>query len=218
MAKQGSTPRIITKKHLARIERERRQTRLILAIVIAGVLIAVGLALYGYLKENVLQQREPVAEVNGVKITTGQWQERVRFQRAQMINIYNQYAFYQQSFGFDYSQQMGEVQMMLQQPEIVGQQALDQLRDEILIRQEAQKRGITVSREEIDALFQENLGFFPDGSPTPTITPTELAYPTLSSQQLTVYPPTATASPAPTFTPEAAATLDPSATATERSR
>jgi hypothetical protein len=116
MAKQGSTPKVITKKHMARLERERRQTRLIIGIAIAGILIVVGLILYGYLKENVFQLNEPVAEVNGEKIPTGKWQERVKFQRVQMVNVYNQYAFYQQSFGFDYSQQMQQVASMMQAP------------------------------------------------------------------------------------------------------
>src|SRR5215216_3742093 len=139
MAKQNS-PRVITKKHMARLERERRQVALIRGIALAGILIVAGLLAYGYLKLNVFQLNEPVAEVNGVTITTGEWQERVKFQRVQMINAYNQYAFYQQNFGFDYSQQMGEIQAQLQFPETIGQQALDQLRDEILIRQEAEKR------------------------------------------------------------------------------
>jgi parvulin-like peptidyl-prolyl isomerase len=208
MAKQSSsTPKVVTKKHLARQERERRQTRLILVIGTIGILAAVGLVVYGYLKLNVLQLRETVAEVNGEKITTGQWQNRVRFQRAQMINMYNQYAAYQQYFGADYSQQMQQIAAQLYTPETVGQQALDQLRDEILIRQEAEKRGITVTKEEIDNLFKENFGFFPDGTPTPTVTPTEFSYPTLTGQQLTLVPSTAT--PGPTSTPEPTATLDP---------
>lgn len=216
MAKQSSTPKVITKKHMARMERERRQTRLILAIAITGILIVVGLVAYGYLKVNVLQFREPVEEVNGVKITTGEWQERVKFQRVQMVNVYNQYAFYQQSFGFDYSQQMQQVQTMLQTPDTIGQQVLDQMRDEIIIRQEAEKRGITVSSEEVEKAIQENFSFFPNGTPTPTITPTELSYPTLTSQQLTLYPSTATPGPtsAPeTATPEVAATSTATAAA-----
>src|SRR5262245_44653233 len=149
MAKQSNTPRVISKKHIARLERERRQILWIRGIALAGILIVVGLLAYGYLKLNVLQLREPVAEVNGVKITTKDWQERVRFQRVQMINIYNQYSFYQQNFGVDYSQQMQQIVTNLGSPEVVGQQALDQMRDEIIIRQEAEKRGITVSAEEI---------------------------------------------------------------------
>jgi parvulin-like peptidyl-prolyl isomerase len=176
--------------------------------------VVLGLLGYGYLRINVLQLREPVADVNGVKITTGEWQERVRFQRAQLVNVYNQYLLYQQNFGFDYSQQLQEIQGMMALPETIGQQVLDQMRDEILIRQEAEKRGITVSPEEIENSFHENFGFFPDGSPTPTITPTEFSFPTLTSQQLTLYPATSTPTEAPTSTPEPIATIDPSMTAT----
>jgi parvulin-like peptidyl-prolyl isomerase len=216
MAKQGSTPKVITKKHRARLERERRQTRLIIGIAIAGILIVVGLISYGYLKENVFLLNEPVAEVNGEKITTGAWQERVKLQRVQLVNVYNQYAFYQQSFGFDYSQQMQQVASMMQSPDTIGQQVLDQMINEALIRQEAEKRGITVSDAEVEKSIQENFNFFPNGTPSPTVTPTEFSYPTFTSQQLTLYPSTAT--PGPTSIPEATATpensVTPTATAT----
>ena len=212
MAKQSNTPKIISKKHIARLERERRQIALIRWIAVAGILIVAGLLIYGYLKLNVLQFREPVAEVNGVKITTGEWQERVRFQRVQMLNIYNQYSFYQQNFGVDYSQQMQQIVANLQSPEVIGQQVLDQMTDEILIRQEAEKRGITVSGDEIEKSIQENFGFFPNGTPTPTVTPTDVSLPTLSSEQLTLYPSTSTPTEAPTSTVTPTATLDLSAT------
>ena len=208
MAKQPSTPRVVTKKHLARVERERRQTRLILGIAIAGIVAVLGLLGLGFLRYNI------VADVHGEKISAAQWQERVKFARVQLINIYNQYAFYQQSFGFDYSQQMQQVATQLQSPETVGQQVLDDMIGEILIRQEARRRGITVSPEEIETSIQENFNFFPGGTPTPTITPTEVILPTLSSQQLTLYPSTSTPTEAPTSTVEPTATPDRSATPT----
>jgi len=216
MAKQNS-PKNISKKHIARLERERRQIGLIRGIAIAGILIVVGLLAYGYLRLNVFALREPVAKVNGVTITTGEWQERVRFQRSQMLNMYNQYLSYQQ-FGMDVTQQLQQIQGTLDAPEILGQQVLDQMTDEILIRQEAEKRGISVSKEEVDAYFKETFGFLPDGTATPTITPTEFAFPTLSSEQLTIFPSTSTPTEAPTSTatptgtPDAATT--PTATAT----
>lgn len=216
MAKQN-TPKVITKKHIARLERERRQINLIRGIAIAGIIIVASLLAYGYLRLNVFAQREPVAKVNGVTITTGEWQERVRFQRAQMINMYNQYSVYQQ-FGMDASQQLQQIAGTLASPEILGQQVLDQMTDEIMIRQETEKRGITVSKEEIDAYFQETYGFFPDGTPTPTLTPTEFVFPTLSGEQLTIYPATSTPTEAatstvtPTGTPDRSVT--PTATAT----
>ena len=217
MAKQN-TPKVITKKHMARLERERRQIKLIRGIALAGIVIVVGLLAYGYLKLNVFALREPVAKVDGTTITTGEWQERVKFQRAQMINAYNQYSFYQQSFGFDYSQQLQQITATLSSPELLGQQVLDQMIDEILIRKEADKLGITVTDAEIDASIQENFGFFPNGTPTPTVTPTEVSFPTLTSQQLTLYPSTSTPGPAqtstvtPTSTPDLSATPESTAT------
>ena len=215
MAKQTpSTPKVVTKKHLARVERERRQTRLIIGISIGGILLAVGFLVYGYLKINVLAQREPVAVVNGVKITTEEWQERVRLQRVNLMNLYDQYSFYQQSFGLDVSQQLQQILSTLQNTDTLGQQVLDQMTDEILIRQEAQKLGITVSESELEKAIQESYNFFPNGTPTPTVTPTEFSTATMSSEQLTLYPNTATPTEAPTSTPEPSATPDLSTTAT----
>ncbi|HVF24600.1 MAG TPA: hypothetical protein VNA23_01850, partial [Anaerolineales bacterium] len=66
MAKPSSTPpRVVTKKHIARLERERRQVNLIRTIAVAGIVLVVLLLGYGYLNLNVLQLRKPVAEVNG---------------------------------------------------------------------------------------------------------------------------------------------------------
>lgn len=202
---------------MARLERERRQINLIRGVAIAGVLIVVGLLAYGYLRLNVFSLREPVAEVNGETIRTGEWQERVKFQRAQMLNTYNQYVFFQQNFGMDYSQQLQEISFTLSAPEMVGQQVLDRMIEEVLIRQEAESRGITVSAAEVETSIRENFDFFPDGTPTPTVTPTDVSFPTLTSQQLTLYPPTSTPTEVPTqtVTPTAtgdAATPEPTAT------
>ena len=219
MAKPSSTPKIVTKKHIARLERERRQVNLIRAIAIGGILIVVFLLVYGYLNLNVFQLRKPVAEVNGDIIMTGNWQERVRFQRVNLLNQLNLYQFYQQNFGMDTSQQQQEVSFYLQSPETLGQQVLDQMIDEALIRQEAEKRGISVSAEEVQNEIEGAYGFFPGGTPTPTITPTEFLTPTLSAEQLTIYPSTSTptepptSTPAPTNTPDRSVTKTPTATA-----
>ena len=217
MAKPGTTPKIVTKKHIARLERERQQVRLIRAIAIGGVVAVVLLLAYGYLNLNVFQLQKPVAEVNGEVITTREWQERVRFQRVNLLNLYNTYVFYQQSFGMDTTQQQQEVMFYLQTPEALGQQIVDQMIDEVLIRQEAEKRGITVSEEEIQKEIQNEYGFFPDGTPTPTTTPTEFLTPTLSAAQMTLLPPTSTPTEAPTSTVAPTSTPDRSVTQTPTS-
>jgi len=218
MAKQSNPPKIITKKHIARLERERRQVNIVRTVAIVTIAIVVLLLGYGFLDLNYLQLQKPVAEVNGDKITVKDWQERMQLQRVNLANMLQQYQFYQQNFGMDTSQQQQQIQLSLQNPETLGQQVIDQMVDEALIRQEAQKRGITVSQDEVEKSIQEAYRFFPNGTPTPTITPTPFEYPTLTSQQLTIYPATATPTeiltetPAPTSTPDRS--LTPTATAT----
>jgi parvulin-like peptidyl-prolyl isomerase len=128
----------------------------------------------------------------------------------------NLFQYYQQ-FGMDVSQQVQQVTMQLQSPDILGQQVLDQMIDEALIRQEAEKRGITVTDDEVEKAIQESNGFFSAGTPTPTITPTEFSTPTLSPDQLAIYPSTSTPTEVPTSTAVPTNTPDRSATATATS-
>jgi parvulin-like peptidyl-prolyl isomerase len=209
-------PRVQSKKHIARLERERRQVQWIKFIAI-GVVVVVALILaYGYLDITYLRARQPVVEVNGEKITTKEFQARVVMQRNQLLNQYMQYLQYQQIFGLDVSAQLQQIQTSLDTPTSVGQQVLDALVDEALIRQEAEKRGISVTSEEVETFTREQFGFFPDGTPTPTVTPTEviITYPTLSPEQLALVTATSVPTEGPTATPPPTATLDLSATAT----
>ena len=207
-------PKIQSKKHIARLERERRQTKLIQYIaigVVAAVILIVG---YGYLDINVLQKLQPVAEVNGEKITTKEFQARVTIQRNQLLNQYVEYLQYQQVFGMDTSAQLQQIESSLNTPTIVGQQVMDDLIRNALIRQEAKKRGISVSAEELEAFKKEQFLYFPDGTPTPTTTPTQVdvTYPTLSAEQLALVTLTPVPTEGPTSTPLPTATLDPAST------
>ncbi|HEY5728415.1 MAG TPA: peptidylprolyl isomerase [Anaerolineales bacterium] len=218
MSNQEKKPKVITKKHIARLERERRQVAIVRTVAIAMIGVVILLIGYGYLDANYLQKQKPVAEVNGEKISVAHFQERVQMQRINLLNLYQRYQFFQQQFGMDVSQQIQEIEFYLQFPESLGQQVIDQMIDEALIRQEAEKRGITVSDEEVEQAVREAFQFFPDGTPTPTVTPTAFEYPTLTSGQLTLYPSTATptkvltSTPAPTSTPDLSVT--PTATFT----
>jgi parvulin-like peptidyl-prolyl isomerase len=213
MENKSKKPRVTTKKHVARLEKEQQQVRLVRTVVYAMFGVIALLLFYGYIDINYLQLQKPVAEVNGEKISIEHWQERVQLQRVNLANVYQRYQFFQQQFGMDVSQQIQEVEYYLNSPEATGQLVLDQMVDEILISQEAERRGITVSDEEIEQAIKEVYRFFPDGTPVPTITPTAFEYPTLTSQQLTIYPPTATPTQVLTSTPEPTSTPDPSVTA-----
>jgi parvulin-like peptidyl-prolyl isomerase len=62
--------------------------------------------------------------------------------------------------------------------------------DEILIKQEAQSRGITVTSEEVDRAIQEAFGFFAAGTPTPAARQPTQPPPTLSPTQEALIAPT----------------------------
>jgi hypothetical protein len=131
--------------------------------------------------------------------------------------------------------QLAQAQAQLE-PSLIGQQVLNQMVDDALIRQEAKRRGITVSEADIDKAIQDALGFFPDGTPTTQPTLAIAATSTLSPLQKTLVPPTATptetaipsptatstetiaATQAPVGTPTITPTEAPTATPTEYTR
>jgi parvulin-like peptidyl-prolyl isomerase len=204
---QGKKPVVHTKKHIARLERERRQTRLILYTFIGILVIVVGLLLYGFLDINYFQINRPVAKVGESEISLKQLEARIRLRRQQLLSDYNLYQQYAQ-FGMDVTQQIQQIESQLNTPVQIGESVLDQMIDEELIRQEAAERGITLSQEDLDNAIQEVFQYFPNGTPTPSVTPTEVVMPTIPAQAFEIV----TITPTPTLTPEI--TASPEFTAT----
>lgn len=211
---QDKKPVIHTRKHLARLERERLQTRWILIGFITTVLAVIGLIGYGWFDVRVLQPNKPVARIGKSEILARDFEARVRLQRQQLLGMYSQYSQYQQ-FGLDVSQQLQQIQTQLDGTEQLGQTVLDQMIDEEIIRQEAAKRGVTVSEAEVDERLQSNFNFYPNGSPTPSITPTQIYTPTIPASAYAIVTITPTGAPTASFTPAAIPTevLFPTATA-----
>jgi parvulin-like peptidyl-prolyl isomerase len=215
---RDNKPVLHTKKHIARLERERFQTRLILFSFIGILVITLGLVIYGYLDVKYFQALRPVAKVGSVNIPVGEWQARVRMMRNQLISQLQLYQQYSQYFGMDLTSQEQQVSAELNSTTTLGQNVIDQMIDEELIRQEAAKRGISASKAESDQAIDAFYQYYPNGTPTPTITPTSINFPTLSPETLalvTITPtPTAvlTETPAPTFTPNPLDTPTPTAT------
>jgi peptidyl-prolyl cis-trans isomerase D len=214
MTRQDRRRFATSKKHLARVERENLQRKYILWT--SGIILAlvVGFILFGILEQTVLKPRLPVANVNGENITTREFQARVRYARNSIIQRWYETYSFSQMFGDDpstlqyFSSTLDQLSAQLQGT-ILGQQVIDQLIEEALIRQEAERRGIRISQEELDQSVQEFFGFYRDGTPTPAPTDVILPTPTLSLTQLALLPPTPT--PGPTETPE----FEPELEATE---
>jgi parvulin-like peptidyl-prolyl isomerase len=188
------------------------------------VIIAVGLVIYGYLDVKYFQALQPVAKVGSVGIPLGEWQARVKMERGRLISQLQLYQQYSQYFGMDLTSQEQQIFSQLNTPQTVGQNVLDQMIDEELIRQETKKRGITAGKDEVDQAIQSSYQYYPSGSPTPTLTATPVNFPTLSPETLkfVTITPTLTevvaGSPTTTFTPDLSEsptpTIPPTATAT----
>jgi len=189
-----------SKKHLARQQREELQRRYLLIGLAVVIIAVVGVIIYGYLYESVIRDNQAILTVNGDKETAKQFQGQVRYARFSLIqNAYNTYQL-AQMFGTDPSiqssilSQLAQIQIQMSDT-VIGQQILDRMTDNLLIRQEAARRGITVTDEEVEKAFQEAFEFFPNGTPTPTASLEAIPTSTYSALQMTVMAPTATLDP-----------------------
>lgn len=200
----------VTKKHLARAQRERIMRNWILAAALLVAALIVGLLAYGWVEQSILYPQRAVAVVNGEEISSAYLQARYLLARDSLFGQANQIQELKTLFGNDVNftasldQQLSQIQALLEDVPGLRRSVLDGVVDETLIRQEAQRRGIVVSAADVDAAVQEMFGFYKNGTPTPAPTSTARA----------------TNTPAPTLTPTAgpsptqAPTLAPSATPT----
>ena len=193
------------KKHLARLERENRQRRILLIATAAIIALVIGLVAFGLLYDRIITQNQAVAVVNGSRISTRQFQGFSRYLRFNYIrSAENNYQLLQ-FFGNDpatssqIASQLSQIELQLE-PQTLGQSALNQMVDNLLIEQEAKKRNIQVSNQDLEIALQEAFGYFASGTPTPTATFEPQPTSTLNSLQMTLVPPTST--PAPTATLE----------------
>lgn len=204
-----SSERRRSRKEVLRDRRYERQTREIrLAVMgVVGLLLLVLLA--AIIIEYVVRPNQPVATVNESPISLRDWQDRVRYQRAQFIvGLEDQLAAFQD---LALVQQFSQQQMaLLQQPEVLGELVLEQMIDEELVRQAAAGRGISVTDAEVDERIGEQFNYFGGDMPTPTATATATIEPTPS---LTPIPTEVITDVVPTNTPAPTATAGPTSTA-----
>ncbi|MDH5508512.1 MAG: SurA N-terminal domain-containing protein, partial [Anaerolineae bacterium] len=209
-----------------RISQERLLNKSIVYGALGIFAAVILLILYGIIYINKIQPTQPIATVGGEVITTRAFQARVRFERQQLINIWLQNQQYMQMFGQSndsfaeqFQNQMIQVESRLNS-DTFGESILNQMIDEIVIRQKAQELGITVSAQEVEKSIAEDFfGFYANGTSTPEVSPTIRSTSTLSITQLSLVTltPTATAtmagtSAAPTHAPTKTPSLTPEAT------
>lgn len=188
---------------LARRQQEKsRQARIIVGIVIGVIALVLVVAL---VNEFIISPQQAVAVVRDDEITLSDWQDRVRYQRAQfIINIEDQFeAFGDLATVQQFNQQ--QIELLLNGEEL-GRLVLEQMVDEEVLAQEAAARDITVSEAEVDEEIGRQYNYFGGELPTPQPTPTETIMPTPSltpipTEVITDLLPTNTPIPTPTAGP-----------------
>lgn len=206
--------KVVSHKHRARQERERLQKRY-LFIGLALVLVMVfGFIIYGVLDQSVFQYTQPVAKVGNQTLSVQEFQTQVKFQRFNLIQQYKQYVEFFQSFAgdpFGLRSQIESIATTLTTPTLLGKQVLDNMIGDAVIAQEAERRGIKVTEDEISSRMEELFGYFAKGTPTASLTPTAYSTSTLSAAQLAIITitPTPTITLTPSITPIPTITVTP---------
>ncbi len=188
---QKSAGRRMTREELSRHEREVRAQRWLLMGIAGLVVLVIAVVAFGWWNVYVAKGSETVASVGGQSITLDAYARRLDFQRKnaeqqlQLMQAQYQANASNASIAQLYQQQIQQLQLGLS---LLPDQTLNDMIDEQLVRQEAAKRGITVSQSEIDTEIKNTFGDQPTPVPVPTGTPAPGATPQ----------PTVTPSPSPT--------------------
>ena len=211
MPKKKRSDSIESRKVSRMREREQEQQRLVfIALGIVAAVIVVILA-FGYWRTTIAILDDTIASVNNVPLKVRDYQARARYDAQVILSRMGQIQEQVQQFDPNdasmaqilqfYEQQFAQEQTQLLQ---VPGQALENIIDDELVRQEAAKRGITVTGAEVDREIElgikENLGY-----PRPTLTPTDGPSPTPTNTRTPTLTPTNTATPS--VSPTATATL-----------
>lgn len=211
-------PKHISRRRLARQVERRRRRRTILLISIGIAVVVLAAVAYAILYPTVIVPNQAVARVGSESITTRDWQTEVRYQRLSLIRQYQQYYQIYQSLGMDPASQSitAQIQSQLNDPTTLGNSVLDQMIDDIVIKNQAAQAGIKVTQADVDQAMQAAFGYFPNGTPTPTITSSPFVTSTLNPTELFLVSPTptVTGTATPTGSPTSTATLTPTVTAT----
>ncbi|MEO8084065.1 MAG: SurA N-terminal domain-containing protein [Ardenticatenales bacterium] len=124
-----------------RMNRQRRQFLYAFGPIL---LIVVGMLGYAFYNFKYYQPRQPVARVSGQAIPASVFSQRVQYARRQVLNNVSQLMGMIQTDSNDFV-----TNYATQQRTGVVQSTLDALIDEVLIKKEAETRGLTVSDQEV---------------------------------------------------------------------
>jgi parvulin-like peptidyl-prolyl isomerase len=153
-----------TKKQIARSRREREQrNRILIGLGIVAAMV-VGIALAGLYDQLIAKPSRPVAVVNGTRIRSDDYQDRVRYARflldTRLLNLQTALSRMDpeepgNEFLIQYYEQIAD--QTQQQRLVVDQQIVDDMIEEELVRQKAAEEGLSVSEDEVDEALRAGI-------------------------------------------------------------
>jgi peptidyl-prolyl cis-trans isomerase D len=211
-----------TRKEVVRSRRVREQQRRLyigLAAVAAALVLVLG---FGMIDTTVFQPRSPVAVVEGTSITTQQFQRRFRYERVQLQNQLAQLRQLEAELNPSgqgaslFGNQIAQLEALLKSPQALGDQVLEEMINEVLIRQRAAADGLQADPQEVEERLQEivasRLGFI--SAPAATKEAVAIVAATATAALWTPTP-TATPSPTPSASPSPSPTTTSSPAVSE---
>ncbi len=200
-------PTPASRKHEARLQKEKRQNKIMITVMVAIVGVVILLVGYGVLQGTVLKNRKPVARVGDTTINVNDFVKRVQYERLSNVETFTSYAA--SGYAMFFESQMLQMQDALDNYVQFGSDVLDRMINEAVVAEKAAELGISITDEDINKELERGFGFFPDGTPTPEPTFAFKPTSTMSAQQLAIITITPTASPEPTATTGPTETPDP---------
>ena len=162
-AEQSSTlTRELTRKEERLRHRDRERHRKLYTYVGAALAVALLAVLVGVVYQFLFLPSAEVAKVGDVSIAASQFWKRVKFEQNSLTNQLIRYQELEQQFSQQFGQgvfatQISQLQSTLGSPFALGQQALNNMLEDLILQKEASARGIVVSDEEVENALREEL-------------------------------------------------------------
>jgi len=195
--------RELTLKEQRLRHRDRERHKKLYTFIGIALGLALALVLVGIVYQFLVMPNVAAAKVGDVSISTAAFQKRVRYESSTMQNQLAQLQQLEQQFGNQgfFQTQIAQLQATLASPFSIGNQALDNMIEDVLIAKEAAARGITVTDDEVQAALREEvasgLGLVTEPQATATA---EAGISATATAALWTPTPTATPDPAITAT------------------
>ena len=190
MSKKPRKKPIENRRTKSRLEQDNQQRKaLLIGASVIGVLIVMIVG-YGLLDQLVLKNNRAVARVGEDAITVSDFQKQARYARFQLIQQYNNTIQTYQMFAGDetmgqyFNSQLEQIQAQLNDPITLGDGVVTRLIEDVVIAQEADRLGISLSEADIQQELEQAFGFYANGTPTPAATATPFTTATLSEAQI----------------------------------